>query len=388
MEVYTLDSLLRRDQVIDKFDSLIWAERWRDEGDFELSMSSTIESRSRLKVGGLLAMNESYRVMIIEQVEDKTGTDGQAAITAKGRSLESLLRSRVAKASLSDLTTEPKWVITGKATDVARTIFHDICVAGTLSAADIIPFIVEGTFLPGGTIAEPSDDITTDLDPTTVYDAIKDLADNWNFGFRILRFFDSSQLYFDLTMGSDRTAAQTDLSPVIFTPEMDNLQNTSELTTITNAKNVAYVFSPAGFQVVYGPETDTTVSGFDRRVLVVNATDITSDNPDVEAALAQRGREELSKNRAVSAFDGEIDPNSSYKYDVDYSLGDLVENRNTDGVRSYMRVTEQIFTSDREGDRRYPTLALNTFVTTGSWTSMGLRVWDDMGADEFWSTQP
>lgn len=387
MELYTLNALLQRDQVIDVFDSCIWTERFQEKGDFELIINSTRESRSRLKTGTLLACNESFRVMEVQEFEDDINEDGEKILKVKGPSLEGILENRVAKNTLSGTTTEPKWVITDTPTDVARKIFHDICVTGTLNVGDKIPFIIEGTFMPASTIIEPDDIITTDLDPQTVYQAISDLAKVWNFGFRLLRLYDTSQLYFDIYMGSDRTTAQSILNPVIFTPELDNLQNTTELATTTNAKNVAYVFSPAGYQVVYSADVNPDVDGFERRVLVVNATDITDENPDPDAAMIQRGREELAKNKAVAAFDGEINPNSLYKYGRDYELGDIVEIRNADSVTSYMRVTEQIFVSDREGERAYPTLALNAFVNEGSWLSYGTTVWSEL-TTEHWGELP
>jgi hypothetical protein len=389
VEVYTLDSLLRREQVIDRFESLIWTERYKDLGDFELDIHSTLENRNLLKSGTRLAFNESHRVMTVETVEDATDSENKRILKVKGRSLEQILMDRAAKQSMSDTTTNPKWTITDTPGNVARKIFHDICVTGTLNPFDVIPFVVEGTFTADDTIAEPIDPITVNLDPTTVYNAIKDICDVWNLGFRLLRNFDSSQLYFDIYTGSDRTSSQVLLPPVIFTPELDNLQNTSEFTSIAEAKNVAYVFSPAGFQVVYPQDVDPEIEGFDRRVLMVDATDITSDNPDVAAALAQRGKEELSKNRTYQAFDGEINQSSQYKYGRDYNLGDLVEMRNTDGITNNMRVTEQIFVSDREGERSYPTLAINTFINTGSWLSwMNNKIWSELGETEYWEDQP
>jgi hypothetical protein len=63
--------------------------------------------------------------------------------------------------------------------------------------------------------------------------------------------------------------------------------------------------------------------------------------------------------------------------------------RNTDGVINNMRITEQIFVSDREGERSYPTLMLNVFITTGSWLSwLNNKVWSDMGLTEYWDNQP
>lgn len=389
MEVYTLDPLLRREQVIDRFESLVWTERYAAHGDFVLDIVSTQETRSLFRAGTLLAMNESYRVMTVETIEDALDSDNRRMLQIKGRSLEAILLDRVAKESLSDLTTSPTWTITDLPAAIVRKVFHDICVLGILNPGDVIPFIIEGTFMPVDTIAEPSVPITAEIEPSTVYDVTKNLGDLYDLGFRMLRNFDASELYYDVYTGSDRTTAQTILPAVVFTPELDNLQNTKELTSIDKAKNVAYVYSPAGVQVVYGNGIDPDVEGFERRVLVVNASDITSENPDIAAALQQRGNEELSKSRTLRALDGEISQRSQYKYGIDYNLGDIVEMRNSDGVTNNMKVTEQIMVSDREGERSYPTLTVSTFINTGSWLSwLNNKVWAELGETEYWADQP
>lgn len=390
MELYTLDALLRRERCIDRFESLIWTERHKAFGDFELDIQSTVDTRNVFTVGTQLAMNLSHRVMTVETIEDSVDADGKRMLSVKGRSLEACLLDRVAKNSLEDLTTSPKWTITDTPTEVIRKIFHDICVTGILDPLDVIPFINEGSFLPPSNIAEPIDPITVELDPTTVYDALVELCDVWNLGFRILRNYDTSQLWFDVYTGNDRTSGQGVLPPVIFSPELDNLQNTKELTNIDDTKNVAYVFSPAGFAKVYGIGVDPEVEGFERRVLVVNADDITDETPNIESALNQRGAEELAKHRMYQAFDGEISQTSSYKYGRDYQLGDIVETRNSDGATNNLRVTEQIFVDDAEGERSYPTLTLNIFITTGSWLSWtNNKVWLDFEEDDTtWADQP
>lgn len=388
MEVYVLDALLRREYVIDKFESLIWSERMRAEGDFELVVHSTLTNKTRLPVGVRLAMNESKRVMIVETIEDTTDAEGKALITLTGRSIESILRDRIAKANLTDLTTEPKWVITDTPTEIARKIFHDICVLGELDVGDIIPFVVETSAYPADTIGEPTETITVEIDLSTVYDAIKSLCDLYDMGFRMVRIDDSSQLYWDVYMGSDRTSSQSSLPAVIFAPDLDNLQNTTELTTISLYKNVAYVFSKAGYEVVYPLDVDPSIEGFERRALFIKADDIEVGDPDASDKMIQRGKEALSQSRRFQAFDGELNQNNVYKYEQDYYLGDLVERRSETGFADVMQVTEQIFVSDSEGERSYPTLSINTFITPGSWIAWDFnQVWDDLTTEE-WADLP
>jgi hypothetical protein len=296
---------------------------------------------------------------------------------------------RVAKESTDDLTTSPAWSLTDLPAAIMRKIFHDICVTANLDPLDAIPFIHEGTFMPPSNIAEPADPISVLITPNTVYDATQQIGNVWNLGFRLLRHYDLSELWYEVYSGSDRTTSQTLLPPVVFSPSLDNLQGVKELITTQDAKNVAYVYSPAGFAKVYAIGVDPAIDGFDRRVLVVDASDITEDSTDdVPSALSQRGTEELAKYRVSQALDGEISQNSQYKYNRDFYMGDLVEMRTDDGDANIMRVTEQIFTKDAEGERSYPTLTINTFVNSGSWLAAGQRVWEDYEEDEFWDTQP
>lgn len=393
MELYTLDVLLRRDEIVDQFESLIWTERFNKPGDFELEIRSTPDTRRVFKPGLLLACNKSYRVMTVESVENSTDADGKKMLKITGPSLENILEDRAALAALGSTTTYPVWGLTGTPGAIMRKIFHDICVTGVLNVADKVPFINEGNVLyPVSSISESATSITVNLDPTTVLQAETDLGTLYDLGYRLYRNLDQSQLYFDVYSGSDRTTGQSSLPAVVFSPELDNLQNTTEYTSISGAKNIAYVISPVGYVVVAATSVDPAIAGLDRHVLLVNATDITDTVPATATArMTQRGNEELSKARVLAAFDGEINQNSAYVYGTDYHLGDLVEIRNQDGVANKMRVTEQIFAQDAEGERSYPTLALNTFITAGSWLSWdGSKKWIDYDLDTttVWGTLP
>lgn len=391
MEVYILDDLLRRTDVVDDFDSLIWKEGYSSYGDFELVLHSTLKNRNRFKTGTNLAMNESHRVMIVDTIEDSTDDEGRKLLKIKGPSLEKILEDRIARGTLGGTNTEEKWVLTGTPGNIVRKIFHDICVIGTLNVGDVIPFVIEGNVLfPDDTIEESSEIITVEIEPTTVYVAIKNICDQFDLGFRLVRNYDSSQLYWDVYSGSDRTTLQSDLPPIIFSPELENLTNTTELTTTAVVKNVAHVICPVGHVMVYATDVDSSIAGFNRRVMLVKADDITDeDAPTALAKMIRRGREELSKNRSYSAFDGEISQNSKYKYGVNYNLGDLVEVRIVTGVTNNMRITEQIFVSDKEGDRSYPTLTVSTgFITPGVWSAWDSnQEWEDVEANQFWSNQ-
>lgn len=385
MEIYTLDSLLRRTAVFDLYESLIWTERWREIGDIQLDLKSTQHNRNQFREGTHLAINESYRVMTVETVEDTIDDEGKEILKVKGRSLEAILEDRVVKQFLDDLVADPEWVLVAEPGNIARQMFHYICVLGALDPGDVIPFIQAGALLPPPNIPEPDSPIEWVQKPDALSKAIGDICQLYDLGYRLIRNFDTSQLYFDIYTGNDRTTRQSILTPVIFSPRLDNLQSTTEFSSVQGSKNVAYVFSEGGHAVVYGDNIDPDIEGFERRVLVVNAN-VPADHPDIEGALVQAGTEELRKNRAIALFDGELNQRGEYKYGRDYELGDLVEMRNRDGIVTYKRVTEQIFVSDAEGDRSYPTLAIDQFAGVNTWLSWHNKstVWEDF-VDEVWA---
>lgn len=385
MEVYILDSLYRRTDVVDRYESLIWTERFSSAGDFELKLHSTLANRNRFVEGVKLAILPSYRVMIVETVEDSTDDDGQDVLTIKGPSLESVLDQRLARSAMTDTTTNPSWTLTGTPKAIATQMFHDICVTGVLDTGDKIPMINEGSIFPADTIPAPTGSITYVVDPDTLYTAEKTLCDQYLMGFRLVRNSDTAQLWFDIYMGSDRTSHQFVLPAVIFSSGMENLQNTSELRSISPYKNAAYVITPVGTRIVYPDDVDPTTSGFERRVLIVKSDDITDTDPVVaQALMLQAGVDALAANRKIHAFDGEISQSSQYVYGVDYNLGDLVETRNADGVSNNMQVTEHIFVSDAQGVRSYPTLAVTQFIIPGSWIALPAdKIWTDFTTERW-----
>lgn len=390
MELYILDDLLRRTTLFDIYESLIWTERYNTAGDFELVIASTSDTRRVFAPNTLLGINRSNRVMKIETIQNKVDDSGRALLTVKGPSLEDMLADRGARPSLDNLTTTEKWDVGPDVpAAVARLIFKRVCVDGAISAADIIPFYTAGSLYPAETIIEPDDQIMVSLGIDSVYSALVSICQAYNLGFRLYKGPDTSKIYFNVYTGNDRTSGQTTFAPVVFSPSMDNLTNVTELTTISDSKNVAYVYGKNGTRIVYSAGASETTTGFARRVLMVDAGDI--DLPagaELDAALDQRGVQELAKNKLTSAFDGEISKYSSFQYGRDYELGDLVEMRNSDGITNQMRVTEQIFVDDIQGERAYPTLSVDILITPGSWLSWNANEeWDNVHDSEVWDNQ-
>lgn len=394
MDLYILDSLLRRTEVVDDFESLVWTDRYSSFGDFELDIKSNQGNRARFAPGTLLANNNTDRVMEIETVEDVQSTTGQEMLKIKGISIEgSILQNRIAVYSWTrDPDAGYEWRIGDAPKVILDTIFDHVVRDGAVSIKDKVPLLVAGSkyFNSNPWPETPVYWVST---PVELYTALKSICDPYEIGFAFTRGYDLGYLKFEFYVGTDLTTRQTDNPPIIFSPMLDNIQDTSELVTISGSKNVAYVISATEPVVeVYAEGVDPLSEGFERRAIIVDltATDMAFD-PNANTKMVEAGEQALNNAKAQYIFDGSVDQYTSYKYGVDYKLGDIVELRNKDGIVTYRRVTEVVLASDEQGDRTYPTLASSAFLGANTWADWNRNDtdWSDLDADttSVWSNQ-
>lgn len=393
MALYILDDLFRRKTMVEKFEELVWTERFRAFGDFVLKLQSTSEFRTLLPEGTRLAVEGSTRVMEVQTVEDTVDEEGRAILKITGYSLEALLQDRVCQPEIlptlppdaEEGAEVPKWTITGLPAEVARYLFDKICRETVIDVGDAIPLLVNTPLYSTGTLAEPSETVIVELEIDTLYNTIQKICNDYDLGFRLVRGPETGTLHFDIYAGNDRTSSQSSVAAVVFSPDLDNLTKVTQLSSKALYKNVAVVIHKDIRVNVYANDISPSIAGFERKVLLVKVDQVpeftkdpVADRPFIEAFLQKKGLEELAKNRRVTAFDGEIPQNGKYQYEKEYLLGDMVEMRTTDGVAKNMRVSEQIFVFDKEGRRTYPTLTDILFITPGSWFAWDYnQVWEE-----------
>jgi len=193
-------------------------------------------------------------------------------------------------------------------------------------------------------------------------------------------------LYFEVYTGDNRTTAQRTFPATVFSPDLDNLSGVTQLTSTAALKTEARVLSVNGGATVFGIGQDPYAQGFAKRQLYVDARDVTLPAGDeLNAVLQQRGLEALANAQTVYSFDGQI-AQSAFEYGEDYNLGDVVEERNNTGFGNKMRVTEQIFVSDDQGERSYPTLSLINTINPGTWDSWDAQMtWSQVPSIDYWA---
>ena len=95
MQIYVLDRNLETILVIDEFTSLIWANRYVDNGDAELYLPATKDAFEALRIGNYMARADDDMVTIIRSVEIDTNQENGNYLIVKALDVKSFMDQRV-----------------------------------------------------------------------------------------------------------------------------------------------------------------------------------------------------------------------------------------------------------------------------------------------------
>lgn len=355
---------------IREYDRVMWVERYLEAGEFEIAAPLGSETRKVLPIGTFISHQDTYEIMVVENQEITDNDDGVSEVTITGRSLETLLQNRIVGTN----TVFPEVnAVTGRLTDVY----------GVLSAGlpiQITDLIEQHIYTPN--LEDTGDDLA-DIRPLTallgveppvyrvvakqdLYSAVLELLKIENLGVQTIRpgtwahtaaFAGvATNAIIEIHAGIDRRAT------VLFSYDRGDVATGQYLISNKNLKTSALVLGKWYEKMIHGPET-----GFDRRVMVVEATDVDENYDETTYAanrelilnnLETRGRQALAAQKLIEIEQIELHRGAQrYNYRKDYNIGDLVTVLGNYGASSSMRVTEHVEIEDETGAQSYPTLA-------------------------------
>jgi Siphovirus ReqiPepy6 Gp37-like protein len=371
MEAYTLNRNFLRQDVIDGFLSIIWTERYYGDSEVELVVPATTDMIQKLTEGTFLSIDESDEIMILETVN----IEGNK-LKVTGESLLAWLDNRFIRVSATH--EDRYWYISASSPgSVLWSIVYYMCVEGSpylngsidIGVANPEQFVIPGLGLSDFDTSGGPVKVGVPYGP--VYKAMKEIATTYEVGMQITLedVTDTSYfLGFRSYKGLDRTSGQTANPIVRFSPQMESFTDIKELRSIAKLKTLVYAFAPQnpdglatapGVSSLTGPQ----YTGFDLRALLVFAEDISTDmvggsQANLVNILNSRAYDALTSNQFVKAVDGEIVPESQFKYGVHYNLGDLIEVQGNSEIVSVARITEYIRAQDEAGKKEYPTVSM------------------------------
>ena len=379
MEPFTLSRTFQKQDIIDDFGSIIWTERYYGDSEVELVVPLSSDMITKLPVGTFLGIGDSDEVMTLETMNIE---DGNMKFT--GISLLPWLNNRFVRATAAH--EDRYWYLSGGTPGKTLwDIVNGMCVVGSPYLSGVYNIGIpnpQQLAIPGLGLRDydtAGDPISVGVPYGPVYDALKEIATTYQVGMQITLDAVSDTSFFlgfRSYRGLDHTSTQTDNTVIRFSPQMDSFTNIKELQSIAAFKTLVYAFAPGlkpaegdpvlaipgmpGVSSMTGPNDYT---GFDLRALLVFSEDVTTDmiggsQTNLVNILNSRAFDARTNNHFVKAVDGEIVPDSQFKYGVHYNLGDVIEVEGNTGVIQTARITEYIRAQDSGGERAYPTVSM------------------------------
>lgn len=344
MDLWILNENFDALKIVDTASSVIWANRFRQCGDFEIYVAASPEMVDLLQIDRFVARRGDDMMGIIEKVEIMTDEENGDFLLVSGRCTRSILDRRIVW---------EQTVINDTVENAMRRIVRDAFISPTDNARKYIRLRLSSAH--GYT-----DTVRVQYTGTNVLEAIESLCASKNYGFAMK--LTEGSLFLDFYKPADRSVNQSENPRVVFSELYDNLVSTTYSVDKTALKNVAVVAGEgegsARRRVTIMPETEPT--GLHRREVFRDARDVSSNDGEIPAdeydqLLIERGMETLSEATIVQTMEGTVEPLQMYAYKKDYFLGDIVTVVNKYGIQMDTQVLEVVEVWDDNGYKCTPT---------------------------------
>jgi Siphovirus ReqiPepy6 Gp37-like protein len=337
--------------------SVMWTERYRDPGEFEIVAPVSSNLHKFLPVGTIISHTNTLDAMIVENHNIKDDEEKDPIIQITGRSLDAILEDRIVGSNLvqaSNLISEYILSATNSWAQ-AVTMINDHIQTPT-DSNDRLPNFYADTSMTGSGTSE-----ARSMDKVTVHAAIMSLLAVDNLGIRVLRRNPfgkegaNDRTLFRIHNGVDRTAN------VIFSKKAGDLESSEYLWT--NRKYVNSVIV-AGRYVNVKVHT-AGLTGYNRSMGVVEADDIDGHLDTVPsgatltaivAKMQTRGRAAMVQQNRINLIRADLSEMYRFQYRRDYNIGDIVTIDGNYEEITPMRVVEYVEIQDENEEKGHPTL--------------------------------
>lgn len=353
MNIWLLDKDFNNIMLIDQYESFIWTDRYREEGDFEIFAYPSQQYLENIKDNYYIWNADSEHLMIVEHREIKTAVEDGARFIVTGRSLESILRRRVIY---------PQTTISGNLQNGIKKLLSDCFInPEEIPVRKVSNFVFIESTDPEITKLTYEEQYTGD----NLYDIVTKVCEAFDIGFKLIYNFSLKRFEFSLYKGTNRSYDQEDNSYVIFSPRYENIINSDWTHDITELKNWTYVGGEGtGYDRIIIPYYEENhLSGLNMREMFTDARDVGKKDDkgneisqsDYLKLLSERGKKDLAEYKTKEGFEGEVEASKMFVYGKDFFLGDYLQVENSFGITGKSLVSEIVFSQDKDGEYIYPT---------------------------------
>lgn len=346
MDFYVFDLDFNFHGIIDDYVNIPVTRNYEKKTSFTIEVAPTDKNLQLLKKNRLIAkQTDIEHAFIIETIEFNDGKD--SSLSATVFSLHHLLQKR----AIIDQQT-----FYGKVGQVLSQFVEANAVNPANPNRKIPSLVIDSNnAYIGPSVAESR--TSGQLD-----DVLFEIAIKFGVSWDILFDYENKQFVFKVWQGKDRSEQQSINPRVVFAKEFDNVIGQNYIDSENGYKNVAIVAGEGEGVDRKRVIVNDELSGFERNELFVDARDLQStyydeNNQEVTIPeseylniLRERGKSKLAELEPIEILDSQIDIVSSFKYEEDFYLGDIVSVKNTRlGIVAHTRIVEVIETFSKEG---------------------------------------
>jgi len=347
-------------QAIIKPTSIMWAERYRDPGEFEIIAPLSSGLVEFLPIGCFISHLNTLEVMIVENHEVAEDNISDPFVKITGRSFESFLENRIVGMNqVRASSTISEYALSATNTWVQVVSMINDHIKNATYTDDNLPNVTALHTVTGTGVVE-----ARTVKRTGLHRVILELLEMEDLGIKTIRrnpfggpSSSSTETRIVIHKGNDKSAQ------IIFSWKSGDLDKAEYLWSDKKLKNSA---------VVLGRYVNTVVdtagaTKYNRRSAIVTADDIDGHlgaTPsgavltDVINKMQVRGREAINSQNRVTITRADLGDVSKYQYRKDFEVGDLVSLDGNFGQIAVMRIIEYVEIFDENGESGHPTLSL------------------------------
>lgn len=361
--------------ILDTAKSIIWHEKYKGVGDFEIYAQATPLNIELLAINNYVTRLDKDEIGIIEDIDISYNVQDGRMITAVGRFATSILdRRHIYKTKPKEggygHTNEPTIIgqvskDTSKVEKAVRFLVNNNAINCTANPARNINVLELGALAnlqeiitdENGNAAQRQVSYENLLDYTTK------ILNEYNLSHKVILNKETLKLQYIVYKGVDRSTDNTDENePIIFSQEFDNLIESEYAFKTSQEKNVALIGGEGEgverFYSLIGGTSDLT-----RRETFVDASSINKrykdeqeveheyTNAEYDNLLKAAGKNTLAQLKKIESFSGKIDiSNGQFQLNINFALGDIITIQDNEiGKYINARIIETTEVQDENG---------------------------------------
>lgn len=372
----TYDVLIYNDNwelqtVVDNYESLVWTDRAKECGDFELYMYYDPDLWRTIKIGTFLRIQDSEHTMMVDKRNLKDTFEDAPRMIFTGKSMEHITSRRVVYTQI-DVTETPG--------NIVNKLLDENCIDG--------PYLrqfapdptnpnnkyrgITGLYRDGSNWQQELGDVTISKQylGQNIYEAVSDLVKTYSspMCYIFVHHMDDNEWRWRLGTGVDHSWNQGTNEWVTFSSDFNNLKSSEFIQDNENYANAFYVTGadpgdgkPRITIPIERTVDDTPqggfISGMKRIEKWIDGSNVKlkdENNKDIPVQeyvneLLSYGHASMREYVTETSFTGDVDPNIQWTYMRDYCVGDIVNVVDDMGNGAMCAIDGVTITADRNG---------------------------------------